>query len=271
MLVGAGQHRRARAAGEPRLDRAALGRAAGEVEDELARRRAERRSRSCRGAARSPRPRRPSCPSRSRCRSWRTPRRPCRHDVRDVHQRLDVVDQRRALVEALERGERRLQARVAALALERVQQRGLLAADVGAGAAVDDEVERVVGAEDALADVALLARLGERGVEHVGLVGVLAADVDERAVVRRSRRRAMMIPSISRCGFFCISSRSLKVPGLGLVGVADEVLVHRPLGDEGHLLAHREAGAAAPAHVGGLASRSSTSSGSIFSALRSIL
>src|SRR5258705_9274055 len=32
-----------------------------------------------------------------------------------------------------------------------------------------------------------------------------------------------------------------RSPGLGLVGVADEVLVHRPLGDEGHLAPHREA------------------------------
>ena len=107
---------------------------------------------------------------------------PISQDDRDVHQRLDVVDQRRALVEALDGRERRLQARVAALALERVEQRGLLAADVGAGAAVHDEVERVVGAEDALAEVARRARLGERGVEHVGLVVVLAADEDERLV-----------------------------------------------------------------------------------------
>ena len=39
----------------------------------------------------------------------------------------------------------------------------------------------------------------------------------------------------------------LEGAGLGLVGVADEVLVHRALGQEGDLLAHREAGAAAPA------------------------
>src|SRR5918995_5042510 len=43
----------------------------------------------------------------------------------------------------------------------------------------------------------------------------------------------------------------LERPGLGLVGVADEVLVHLPLGDEGHLLAHREPGAAAAADLGG--------------------
>src|SRR3712207_7913228 len=32
----------------------------------------------------------------------------------------------------------------------------------------------------------------------------------------------------------------LEGPGLGLVGVADEVLVHLALGDEGHLLSHRD-------------------------------
>ena len=88
-------------------------------------------------------------------------------DERDVHQRLDVVDQRRALVEALDGRERRLQARVAALALERVEQRGLLAADVGAGAAVHDEVERVVGAEDVLAEVAGRARPRRRAASRM--------------------------------------------------------------------------------------------------------
>src|SRR6185312_6284629 len=77
-------------------------------------------------------------------------------DRRDGREGLDVVDERRPLVQALVGGERRLEARVAALALERVEQRRLLAADVGAGAAVDPEREGVVGAEDPLAEVARL-------------------------------------------------------------------------------------------------------------------
>ena len=80
----------------------------------------------------------------------------------------------------------------------------------------------------------------------------------------------MTIPSISRCGFFCISSRSLNVPGLGLVGVADEVLVHRALGEERRLLAHREAGAAAAAQAGGLDLVRRPRRASIASALRSV-
>src|SRR5262249_5003538 len=55
-------------------------------------------------------------------------------DVLHVAERLDVVDDRRALVEAEHGREiRRLDARVRALALERLDQTGFLAADVSAG------------------------------------------------------------------------------------------------------------------------------------------
>ena len=79
------------------------------------------------------------------------------HDVRDRRQRLDVVDDRRLRVEAFDRGERRLEARHAALAFERLEQRGLLAADVRAGAAVHDDLEVEAGTEDVLAEEALCA------------------------------------------------------------------------------------------------------------------
>ena len=103
-----------------------------------------------------------------------------------------------------------------------------------------------VGAEDVLAEVARLARLGERGVEHVGLVRVLAADEDER-LVGADRVGADDHPLDEQMRVLLHQLAVLERAGLGLVGVADEVLVHRPLGDEGHLLAHREAGAAAAA------------------------
>ena len=69
---------------------------------------------------------------RSRRTSAAPRRRMCRHD-RDG---LDVVDRGRAAVEAGAGRERRLQARLALLALEAFQQRRLFAADVGAGAVV---------------------------------------------------------------------------------------------------------------------------------------
>ena len=58
-------------------------------------------------------------------------------DDRDRGERLDVVHQRRPAVEAVAAGERRLVARLAAVALHALQQRGLLAEDVAAGRGED--------------------------------------------------------------------------------------------------------------------------------------
>ena len=63
-------------------------------------------------------------------------------------------------VEADDRRKRRLDARLRALAFERLDERGLFARFVGAGAAVDVDVAVEAGAEDVLAEVAL--RVGLR-------------------------------------------------------------------------------------------------------------
>ena len=62
-------------------------------------------------------------------------------------------------VQAVRGRERRAQPGLAAEALQRVEQRRLLAADVGAGAGVHDDVQVEAGAEDVLAEVALRVRL----------------------------------------------------------------------------------------------------------------
>ena len=172
---------------------------------------------------------------------------PLRDDVRHVGERLDVVDQGRPAVEALHRREWRLQPRVAALALERVEQRRLLAADVGAGAAVDDQLQVAVGAEDVLAEVAGLIRFGDRGVEDVGLRVVLAADEDE-GVADAGGERGDRDPLDQLVRVALHQLAVLEGARLGLVGVAAEVLVDAAAaGQEAGLLAHREAGAAAAA------------------------
>jgi hypothetical protein len=56
------------------------------------------------------------------------------HDGRQRREGLHVVDERGAAVQARNGRERRLQPGLAALALEALEQRGLLAADIGAGA-----------------------------------------------------------------------------------------------------------------------------------------
>ena len=73
---------------------------------------------------------------------------------RDGH-RLDVGDGRRAAKDTNVGRERRLEARLAGLALNALNEGGLLAANVRAGAAVDVNVKVVAGAARILANEAL--------------------------------------------------------------------------------------------------------------------
>src|SRR3546814_18075238 len=91
-------------------------------------------------------------------------------DLRRHRDGLDVVDGGRAAVEADGGGERRLQARLALLALQAFQQRGLLAAAVGAGAAVHVDLVVVAAADGVLAEAA-------------GGAGLFARHLDLRAPV----------------------------------------------------------------------------------------
>src|SRR6185436_19771671 len=61
-------------------------------------------------------------------------------DVGDGGQGFDVVDDGGTPEKPFDGGEGRLDARVAAVAFQGIQQGGFLAADVGAGAAVDVEI-----------------------------------------------------------------------------------------------------------------------------------
>src|SRR3546814_2284144 len=73
----------------------------------------------------------------------REPRRAAAQDRRDDRDAFDIVDGRRAAIKPRARRERRFQARLALLALEAFDHRGFFAADIGAGAAVDEDVEVV--------------------------------------------------------------------------------------------------------------------------------
>ena len=86
------------------------------------------------------------------------------------------------LPQALDRGEGRLGDGHAALALEGLQQGRLLAADEGAGAEADLDVEVEAGAEDVLAEEAVFAGLLDGDLEALDGEGILGADVDEALV-----------------------------------------------------------------------------------------
>ncbi len=99
------------------------------------------------------------------------------HDPGHRRERLGVVDGRRLAIEPVARRKGRLEARLALLALERVEERGLFTADVGAVAGVGVKLEAVARAEDVLADIARGARFGQRLLELLVGRPYLAVDV----------------------------------------------------------------------------------------------
>ena len=144
-LVGRQDHRR-RAARDDRLQLAAVGDAAAEVVDQLAQRRAELDLVVAGRHDVARRSRRRACRASSATPSFAYSAPPIAMiggTVAIVSTLLTTVG---AAYRPCDRRERRLRARLAALALERVEQRRLLAADVGAGAAVDDDRRRRRGA-----------------------------------------------------------------------------------------------------------------------------
>ena len=135
------------------------------------------------------------------------------HDGGHAGDGLDVVDHRRAGVEARDGGERRPQPGLAAPALQRVEQRGLLAADVGARARVHHQVEVEARAADVGAEVPGRVRLGDGGLQPAQHRHHLAAHVDERvpgadrvggddrALDQHVRRRHHQRNVLARTGF----------------------------------------------------------------------
>jgi hypothetical protein len=88
---------------------------------------------------------------------------------------LGVVDDRRSAIQADDSGERRLDARNAALAFERLHERRLFAHFVGARAGLRDNFEFFSGAEDVLAEKAALVGVGDGALGDFEKVAILAA------------------------------------------------------------------------------------------------
>ena len=168
-------------------------------------------------------------------------------DVEHVDERLDVVDDGRLAEEADLDRERRLVARLAPLALDRLEDRRLLAADVGARAAADLDVEREALAHHVVAEESALPRLVERVLERVQGLRVLAAQVEVAVLAaRRVRRDRHRLDDRERVAFQ--QHAVLERPRLRLVGVAHEVVRPGRLACDGLPLDARREGGAAPAH-----------------------
>ena len=181
------------------------------------------------------------------------PRRAAPQDVGRHRDRLDIVDGGRAAVEADVRRERRLQPRLALLAFEAFEQRGLLAADIGAGAVGDVEIERPA-VDIVLADQLGLIGLIDRGLQVLALADELAAHIDVAGMrAHREAREQAALDQEMR-----VVPHDLAVlagAGLGLVGIDHEIARPAVLGFLRHerpFQAGREARAAAAAQARGL-------------------
>src|SRR5439155_20788151 len=141
--------------------------------------------------------------------------------------------------------ERRLVARLAALPLDRVEERRLLAADVGAGAAADLDVEAEPLPQDIVAEEAAGPGLLDGALQALDRQRVLAADIDEAALAgggaggdghRLEERERVLFHQ----------DAVFEGAGLRLVGVADEIVrAHRLARHRLPFPSGREGGAAA--------------------------
>ena len=174
------------------------------------------------------------------------------HNQRHVGERLDVVHRGGTVVEPDERGKRRLVARLGALAFERLEQRGLFAGFVRAGAAVHVHVAVEPGAENVLAQEPVGIGFVDGPFEHVLHMEELAANIDVGdlrsdgvAGNRASFDQQVRIPLHQEV--------VLERSRLAFVGVAGDVLrPGRLLVDELPFHARREPGAAPTAKPRGL-------------------
>ena len=146
------------------------------------------------------------------------------NDLRDVRERFNVVDDRGLTEQALVRRERGLVSRLAAVALDGGQKRGLFAANERACAETDFDVEIKAGAEDILAQEAVFTRLADCDLKTLDRDRVLCTDVDV-ALVRADR---------VTCDRHCLEDRMRvafedgtvhECAGVALVRVADDVLL----------------------------------------------
>src|SRR5262249_57514633 len=106
------------------------------------------------------------------------PRPAAQRDRRHPCEGLDVVQQRRPLVQTLGLDQRRAITRLGAMLLDRLDQRRLLAADIAAGALEDLQLERLAGPHDIGPDDPQLPRPADLRLDGADLVEVFMPDVD---------------------------------------------------------------------------------------------
>ena len=171
-------------------------------------------------------------------------------DHRHRGERQHVVDDGRPAEQPLMRRQRRLRAHIAALAFEAFEQRGLLAADIGAGADAHLDVEgkrriRRCAAPSSAAS----ARGVDRRVHRGDGMGIFRADVD--VALGRADRDAGDRHAFDQHERIAFHDHAVgEGAAVAFVGIADDVFLRRlRLRDRAPLDAGRKAGAAASAQA----------------------
>ena len=169
------------------------------------------------------------------------------HDRRQAGDGLQVIDDRRAAIETDDRRERRLEAWIAALALQRLQQRALLAADVGSRAGMHGDLQIVAAAEDILSKQSRRVGFLHGALDLLISLGQFATDVDESvAHARGVGGKYRPLDDLVRADLH--NHAVLEGARLTLVGVDAQIAWPCALfGQEAPLDAGGEARAAAPA------------------------
>ena len=169
---------------------------------------------------------------------------------RHGRERDDVVDDGRRPEQAFLRRQRRPHPDLAAAALEALEHRGFLAADVGARAEPQFDVEVALAAQDVPAEAACAARRLERRGHDLGRVRVFDAQIDVSA--RRADGDTRDRHALDQAVRIALHQHAIgERARVALVGVAGDVALPRRLVEHGLPLdAGRKRGAAAPAQAG---------------------
>ena len=165
-------------------------------------------------------------------------------------QRLHVIDDCRASVQADDRGERRLDARVAPFALQRFHQRRFFTTLISARARMNEQVEIETRAKNIFPEITARIRFRNRRVDDIQHVAILPANINE-ALMRAdsASRNDHAFDHLMRIHFH--QRPVFASPRLGFVRVANHVSRFRRIFRyKKPLHARGEARAAAPAQVG---------------------
>ena len=141
------------------------------------------------------------------------PLRAALQDDGDRGERLDGVHQRRLAPQPVDAGERRLVARLAAVALHALEQRRLLAEDVAARGDEDVDVEPAAAAEQRPSPITPVSRATSSSARIASSSGPYSWRMKIQPCSAPDASMPASMPSITRCGCSARIWRSLNVPG----------------------------------------------------------